>query len=34
MSFREFWDSIHGAIAELMGLNEFDEDDLNNLNNL
>ena len=26
MSFREFWDSIHGAIAELMGLNEFEND--------
>ena len=28
MTFREFWDSIHEAIAELMGLNEFDEYDL------
>ena len=26
MSFREFWDSIHDAIAELMGLNEFEND--------
>ena len=28
MNFYEFWNSIHDAIAELMGLNEFDEDDL------